>query len=68
MPVRRPLPSAQEGGEMEAVILIADDDLKLLRMLRRTLAYEGFDVVTASDGLEALAAVEANHPDALILD
>ena len=60
--------STKDGGKMPATILVADDDLKLLRMLRRTLVYEGFDMVTASDGREALAAIEANHPDALILD
>lgn len=51
-----------------ATILIADDDQKLLKMLRRTLVYEGFDVVTAADGREALTQVEARHPDVIVLD
>lgn len=50
------------------VILIADDDPKLLRMLRRTLTYEGFDVATAADGQEALDAIEATRSDAIVLD
>jgi two-component system response regulator MprA len=37
-------------------------------MLRRTLTYEGFRVVTASDGQEALALVEAERPEAIVLD
>jgi two-component system response regulator MprA len=49
-------------------ILVADDDHKLLNMLRRTLSYEGFHVVTASDGQEALAQVEATRPEAIVLD
>jgi two-component system response regulator MprA len=49
-------------------VLIVDDDQKLLKMLRRTLVYEGFDVTTAADGREALAAVSAQHPDVIILD
>jgi DNA-binding response OmpR family regulator len=49
-------------------ILVADDDHKLLNMLRRTLSYEGFRVVTACDGQEALAQVEAERPDAIVLD
>jgi len=49
-------------------ILVADDDYKLLNMLRRTLSYEGFRVVTASDGQEALAQVEAARPEAIVLD
>jgi two-component system response regulator MprA len=49
-------------------ILVADDDRKLLNMLRRTLSYEGFRVVTASDGQEALARVEDERPEAIVLD
>ena len=49
-------------------VLIVDDDQKLLKMLQRTLVYEGFDVVTAADGREALSAVSAERPDVIILD
>ncbi len=49
-------------------VLIVDDDQKLLKMLRRTLVYEGFDVVTASDGREALAQVQAHRPNVIVLD
>ena len=49
-------------------VLIADDDPKLLKMLGRTLTYEGFHVVTAADGLEALARAEARRPDVIVLD
>ena len=51
-----------------ATILIADDDQKLLKMLQRTLVYDGFDVVTAADGREALAQLDAHNPDVVILD
>ncbi|HEX6289635.1 MAG TPA: response regulator transcription factor [Herpetosiphonaceae bacterium] len=49
-------------------VLIADDDRKIIDMLRRTLAYEGYHVVTAADGLEALAQAQAQRPDVVILD
>lgn len=49
-------------------VLIVDDDQKLLKMLRRTLIYEGFDVATATDGREALATVSVQHPDVIVLD
>jgi two-component system response regulator MprA len=49
-------------------ILVADDDQKLLKMLQRTLAYEGFDVVAATDGREALEQVETRRPDVIVLD
>ncbi|HNT74660.1 MAG TPA: response regulator transcription factor [Anaerolineae bacterium] len=49
-------------------VLIVDDDEKLLKMLQRTLTYEGFDVSTALDGEAALAQVYAVRPDVVILD
>jgi len=49
-------------------ILIVDDDEKLLAMLSRTLAYEGFDIVTATNGRDALALVQTQQPAIIILD
>lgn len=49
-------------------ILVADDDEKLLKMLRRTLIYDGFQVVTALNGREALTLAQAHAPDLVILD
>ncbi|HZQ11051.1 MAG TPA: response regulator transcription factor [Anaerolineae bacterium] len=51
-----------------AKVLIVDDDPKLLNMLRRTLAYEGFHVATATNGTEALGEVQAHRPDVIVLD
>ena len=49
-------------------VLIVDDDQKLLKMLQRTLVYEGLNVVTASNGQEALSHVAVSQPDIIILD
>lgn len=49
-------------------VLIVDDDLKLLKMLSRTLLYENFTVFTASNGLEALELIGTYKPDLLIVD
>jgi two-component system response regulator MprA len=49
-------------------VLIVDDDPKLLKMLQRTLTYENLNVLTASNGLEALPIVSAHNPDLIILD
>jgi two-component system response regulator MprA len=51
-----------------ATVLIADDDRKIIDMLRRTLAYEGYHVVTAANGQEALSQAQAQRPDVVILD
>jgi two-component system, OmpR family, response regulator MprA len=51
-----------------ASVLIVDDDPKLLKMLQRTLAYAGYRVFGATNGTEALAAVQAHRPDVVVLD
>jgi two-component system response regulator MprA len=49
-------------------ILVVDDDRKITDMLRRTLIYEGYRVVTAADGDEALTKTQAERPDLVVLD
>jgi len=49
-------------------VLIVDDDVKLLKMLQRTLTYEGLMVITAPNGMEALKQVDAYRPEIIILD
>jgi two-component system response regulator MprA len=49
-------------------VLVIDDDPKLLKMLQRTLVYENLNVLTASNGAEALPIIDAEQPDLLIVD
>lgn len=49
-------------------VLIVDDDPKLLKMLQRTLVYENLNVLTATNGVEALPIIDAQVPDLLIVD
>jgi two-component system response regulator MprA len=51
-----------------ATILVVDDDRKIINMLCRTLTYEGYHVITAVDGPEALTKVHTHRPDAVVLD
>ena len=51
-----------------STILIVDDDAPIRRMLRRTLAAEGYAVDEAADGSAALAALERSLPDLILLD
>lgn len=50
------------------MILVADDDPRLLRLVQRNLELAGFRVKTASDGEAALKLTEAEEPDLLVLD
>jgi len=49
-------------------VLVADDERKITDMLRRTLAYEGYHVITAANGREALAQARSQRPDIIVLD
>jgi len=49
-------------------VLVVDDDAAVRDSLSRTLRFEGHEVQTAVDGREALDAVAAREPDAVILD
>jgi two-component system, OmpR family, response regulator MprA len=51
-----------------ASVLVVDDDLPIRRMLERTLVAEGHAVSSAADGGAALAAIEREVPDVLVLD
>ncbi len=53
---------------MAARVLIVDDDPAVLSALRRALALEGYDVLTAREGQEALALTETAAPDLVVLD
>ncbi|HEY91924.1 MAG TPA: response regulator transcription factor [Dehalococcoidia bacterium] len=50
------------------LILVADDEEPLLRLLKVSLGLEGYDVVTASNGEKAVQAFEGSDPDLAILD
>src|SRR5262249_16611323 len=53
---------------MHQRILIVEDEIEIADYLRRGLAYEGFDVEVAGDGLAALAAARERMPDVIVLD
>jgi two-component system response regulator MprA len=52
-------------------VLVADDSETVLLMLERRLEMEGYDVITATDGVEALERLKeagSNKPDVILLD
>ena len=49
-------------------VLVADDDKNICELLRLYLVKEGFKVVLAGDGEEALARFSAENPDIILLD
>src|SRR3954468_13915583 len=53
---------------MSVHILVADDDHAVRESLRRSLAFNGYEVSTAKDGQEALELLDATSPDLVLLD
>ena len=49
-------------------VLVVDDDPQVVRLLRVNLELEGYEVVSANDGNEALEAVASEDPDLVICD
>jgi len=49
-------------------ILVVDDDPAILATVSEALDMEGFPVITASNGAEALAAVDRDQPSLVLLD
>jgi len=54
--------------EERPIVVLADDDPSIRLMVRHVLESEDFDIVEASDGLEAIKAVEKYHPALILLD
>jgi DNA-binding response OmpR family regulator len=49
-------------------ILVVDDEALLVKGIRFNLQNEGYEVITGSDGLDAVRAVQEKSPDLVVLD
>ena len=52
----------------QPVLLVVDDEESLLKLLRVNLSLEGYNVITAADGMTALDMFRKHQPDLCILD
>ena len=53
---------------MSGRVLVAEDDRAVRESIERALPFEGYDVLTAPDGAEAIQRVLNDKPDAIVLD
>jgi chemosensory pili system protein ChpA (sensor histidine kinase/response regulator) len=60
-----PAPRPASGGP---VALVVDDSITMRRVTQRLLERNGYRVVTAKDGLDAISALADHHPDVILLD
>jgi len=57
-----------DGDRVGGRVLVVEDDDAIVDVLRRSLRGEGYEVRTATDGVEALDAAAAFAPDLVVLD
>ncbi|MDN5863443.1 MAG: response regulator, partial [Salinisphaera sp.] len=69
-PTDTPAPAGH--GEADAtnapLVMVVDDSVTVRKVTTRLLERSGFEVITAKDGIDALATLEEHTPDALLLD
>ena len=53
---------------MKGKILVVDDEIYIVHILDFSLGMEGYDVVTALDGEQALEKIKSEKPDLIVLD
>ena len=61
-------PANPDKPTIKKKILVVDDDPDLSSIIQEGLRGQGFDVITAADGYEALKAVKAQRPDLIVAD
>ena len=63
-----PAPSASPGAIRAFTVMVIDDSKTIRRSAETLLRKEGFDVVMAVDGFEALSKIADHEPDLIFLD
>jgi DNA-binding NtrC family response regulator len=58
----------EKGDEMKPTILVVDDEKEICDLFDEALTQEGYEVVTATDGVEALSLGRQSRLDVALLD
>ncbi len=61
-------PAAVQGLRTQNIIMVVDDSLTVRRVTQRLLVREGYQVVLAKDGVDALEQLQAITPDVMLVD
>lgn len=56
------------GTKVQKKILVVDDDKDIVKLITKSLSYEGFEIISAYSGKEALYVLKENNIDFIILD
>ena len=60
--------AANEGASKAFKVMVIDDSKTIRRTAETLLKKEGFEVITATDGFEALSLIADHQPDLILLD
>jgi two-component system KDP operon response regulator KdpE len=60
--------TSMNDTEKKRIVLIADDERKVLRFMEIDLKFRGFEVITTTSGEEALELIKSAKPDIMLLD
>ncbi len=58
----------EKKDNKDTTVLIIEDEAQITRLIELELKYEGYEVLTATDGVEGLKAIRDNEPDLVLLD
>ncbi|MFT5419649.1 MAG: chemosensory pili system protein ChpA (sensor histidine kinase/response regulator) [Candidatus Endobugula sp.] len=58
----------QQASVRNPLIMVVDDSVTVRKVTTRFLEREGFDVITAKDGVDAIATLQDHSPDLMLLD
>lgn len=59
---------AEKEDERATLVMVVDDSITVRKVTTRLLERHGMEVVTAKDGIEAIARLQDVHPDIMLLD
>lgn len=60
--------TTQQPDTPKKKVLIIEDDPLIIKMYQAKFVFDGFDVLTAEDGMKGLELAKSNIPDFIILD
>jgi len=63
-----PVQPKERGGDRRTFALVVDDSITVRRVTQRLLERNGMRVLTARDGMDAVALLQDNVPDVILLD
>ncbi len=63
-----PMPQEQVPAIRNPVVMVVDDSVTVRKVTSRLLEREGYDVITAKDGVDAMMTLQDQVPDIMLLD